>query len=96
MSMTNTRFLAPLLALAMVTAGCGSTDGAATTTTPPTPTTVDPGNRTEAFTPGDEVRVDLPRTSASVTESDIAAVVAADAAFGLDLLGHRRRPTTTR
>ena len=85
--MMKTRILAALIALAMVAAACGSTGDAATTTTTggPTVTTVDPGNRTEAFEPGDVVRVDLPRTGAAVTEADIAAVVAADADFGLDL-----------
>ncbi len=48
-------------------------------------TTVDPGNRTEVFAPGDVVKVDLPRTGSAVTDSDIAAVVSADTQFGLDL-----------
>lgn len=83
----NTRFFAALIALAMVAAACGSTGDAATTTTTgdPVPTTIDPGNRTEAFEPGGVIQVDLPRTGAAVTEADIAAVVAADARFGLDL-----------
>jgi serpin B len=84
--MMNTRIFAALIALAMVAAACGSTGDAATTTTgDPTGTTVDPGNRTEAFEPGEVVRVDLPRTDAAVTESNIAAVVAADSELGLDL-----------
>jgi serpin B len=85
--MMKTRILAALIALAMVAAACGSTGDAATTTTTggPTVTTVDPGNRTEAFEPGDVVRVDLPRTNAAATESNIAAVVAADSELGLDL-----------
>ena len=85
------RFCAALIALALVAAACGSTDEAATTTGPGltttrlTPTTVDPGTRTEVFTPGEVIRVDLPRTTPDITEADISAVVAADAAFGLDL-----------
>ena len=85
--MMTRRILAVLIALAIVAAACGSTGEAATSTTTgdSTPTTADSGNRTEAFAPGDVVRADLPRTSAAVTEADIAAVVAADAEFGLDL-----------
>ncbi len=84
--MKNMRFLAALFALAMVAAACGSTDGTATTTTTgSTPTTSDPGNRTEVFTAGEVVQVDLPRAAPTVTEADIAAVVAADNEFGLDL-----------
>jgi len=85
--MMKTRILAALIALAMVAAACGSTGDAATTTTTggPTVTTVDPGNRTEAFEPGDVVRVDLPRTDSAVTESNIAAVVDGDSQLGLDL-----------
>lgn len=87
--MMNMRFLAALLALALVAAACGSTDDAATTTAPPgsTSTTADPGDRTEAFEPGDVAQVNLPRTTSTVTEADIAAVVAADSEFGLDVFG---------
>lgn len=89
--MKNMRFGAALVALALVVAACGSTDETATTTGPgptttgPTPTVADPGTRAEVFTPGEVIRVDLPRTSPAVTDADIAAVVAADTAFGLDL-----------
>ncbi len=86
------RFLAALIALALVAAACGSTDETATTTgrgqttsTGPTSTTTDTGTRTEVFTPGEVVRVDLPRMTPELTEADIAAVVGADTAFGLDL-----------
>jgi serpin B len=85
--MMNTRFLTALFALALVAAACGSTDGAATTTNAPGSTTVDPGNRTEAFDPGDVAQVSLPRTTPAVTDADIAAVVAADSEFGLDVFG---------
>jgi serpin B len=47
--------------------------------------TGDPANRTESFSPGDVVRVDLPRSAPGVDESDIAAVVAGDTAFAFDL-----------
>ncbi|MGI9611084.1 MAG: serpin family protein [Acidimicrobiia bacterium] len=85
--MMNIRICAALIALALVAAACGSTDGTATSTTTAgsTPTTTDSGNRTEAFIAGDVVKVDLARTSPAVTDADIAAVVAADTAFGLDL-----------
>jgi serpin B len=90
--MKNMRFLAALIVLVLVAAACGSTEETATTTSPrpatttiPTPTTADPGTRTEAFTPGEVIRVDLPRMTPEITDADIAAVVAADAAFGLDL-----------
>ena len=82
--MNNMRFRAALIALALVAAACGSTDETETTTGPG-PTTADPGTRTEVFTPGEVIRVDVPRTTPAVTDADIAAVVAADTAFGLDL-----------
>jgi serpin B len=47
--------------------------------------TGDPANRTESFSPGDVVRVDLPRSAPGVDEPDIAAVVAGDIAFAFDL-----------
>ncbi|MDH3308939.1 MAG: serpin family protein [Acidimicrobiia bacterium] len=85
--MMNTRLLAALLALALVAAACGETDGSPPTTPSPgtTPTTADPGNRTEAFNPGDVARISLPRATPTLTDAEIAAVVAADAEFGLDL-----------
>ena len=85
------RFLAALIALALVAAACGSSDDSVATTEPgsttapgPSPT-FDPANRSEAFSPGDVVRVDLPKGTPAVSDGDIAAVVAADAAFGFDL-----------
>lgn len=81
-----------LVTLALVAAACGMPDEIATTTEPgptnttgPTTTTADPGPRTQAFTPGDVIRADLPRTAPVVTDTDIAAVVASNAAFGLNL-----------
>lgn len=71
-----------LVALAVLTAACGSSD----VTDPDAQATSDPGVRTGAFTPGDVVRVDLDRSTPAVSETDIAAVVAGDAAFGLDLM----------
>ena len=79
------------MALALVAAACGSGENSAPTgrgpdtTTPSSVPTGDPANRTESFSPGDVVRVDLPRSAPGVSESDIAEVVAGDSAFGLDL-----------
>lgn len=84
------RSLAALIAFALVAAACGSTasdtssGGSTTTASPPGSTIPDP-NRSEDFNPGDVVKVDLPRTTASVSKADIAAVVAGDNAFGLEL-----------
>jgi serpin B len=92
MSVKHMRFFAVLIVFALVAAACGSdgetvttTGPGQTTTTRPTPTTASPGTRTEAFTPGEVIRVDLPRMTPEITDADIAAVVVADAAFGLDL-----------
>ena len=80
-----------LMALALVAAACGSGEDSAPTgrgpdtSAPSSVPTGDPANRTESFSPGDVVRVDLPRSAPGVDESDIAAVVAGDIAFGLDL-----------
>lgn len=71
-----------LVALALLAAACGSGGNTASTTAPPT-TPADPG--TEAFTPGDVVRIDLPKATPNVTAADVDAVVSADAQFGLDL-----------
>ena len=87
------RFLAALIALAVVAAACGSDDETAATITPPPSTTttrppssvLDSGNRTEVFTPGEVVRIVLPRSTPEVTDADIAAVVDADTALGLDV-----------
>jgi len=79
--MRHLRWIALFSAVALVAAACGSADEATT------PTTAGSGTRPEAFTPGDVVRVDLPRLSPAVSDADIAAVVAGDAALGLDLFG---------
>jgi serpin B len=86
--MKNMRILAALVVLAMVAAACSS--GTADTTGPEpntqtTSTTAGPG--ADAFAPGDVVRVELPRATPAVSDADLAAVVAADTAFGLDLFG---------
>ena len=80
------RFGIALLVMAMVIGACGPSDQTATTAEPTTSTSSPADGRTEAFSPGEVIRLDLPRTTAAVTEADIAAVVAADAAFGLDIL----------
>ena len=84
--MNTTRLSAALVSLTLVAAACAS--GTADTTGPEpntqsTSTTAAPG--TKAFAPGDVVRVDLPRATPSISEADLAAVVTADTAFGLDL-----------
>ncbi len=77
------------LAVALLAAACGD-GGAATTTTPPDepgdPTTTTTAPPSEAFTPGDVVQVDLPRVAATVSDADVAAVVAGDTELGLELL----------
>ncbi len=78
--MRKMRLGATLLALAVLATACASADE------PGPSTTADPGTQTEAFTPGEVVRVDQPRATPVVSDADIAAVVAGDAAFGLDLL----------
>ncbi|MGI9649320.1 MAG: serpin family protein [Acidimicrobiia bacterium] len=79
--------VAALVALALVAAACGSTDGSPPSSTDPDapPTTVDPAGRTEEFAPGDVAAVDLPLANSQVTAAQIAAVVAADNEFGIDL-----------
>jgi serpin B len=81
----TTRLFAALMAFSLVVAACGSTGEAAPSTTTTPPPTTDPGNRTETFTPGEVVTVDLPKANAQVTSADVAAVVAGDNQFGLDL-----------
>jgi serpin B len=85
--MKKMRLVSVLAALAMLAAACGSTDGSPPSSTDPDnpPTTGDPGGRTEEFAPGDVARVDLPLANSQVTAAQIAAVVAADNEFGLDL-----------
>ena len=86
--MVTMRFRVVLIGLVLLATACGSSDEATTTTEPGTstlpPTTDDPA-RPEDFTPGDVIMVNLPRTTPEVTDADVAAVVAADTAFGLDL-----------
>lgn len=65
-----------LVVLAVLAAACSS--GGEAVTAP------DPG-RPETFTPGEVIRVEVERTSADVTSADLAAVVAADTALGLDI-----------
>jgi len=80
------RLATVIAALAMVAAACGSTDGSLPSSTDPgsPPTTGHPGP-IEEFAPGDVATVDLPLASSAVSAAQIAAVVAADNEFGLDL-----------
>jgi serpin B len=82
----TSRAITAVVAVAMVLVACGTSVDPATTTTP-TVTAADSGPRTEAFTPGQAISAGLPRTASPVTKTDIAAVVVADTAFGLDLFG---------
>lgn len=75
------RFSIAMVAVAVLAAACGASE-----VTEVAPSTSDPGSRTEAFTPGEAVRLDVNRATPSVSDADIAAVVAADTAFGLELL----------
>jgi serpin B len=81
--MGNMRLGAGLLALALFAAACGTSDE--TPALEPS-TTADPGTHTEEFTAGEEISLDTPRAAPAVSDADIAAVVAGDTAFGLDLL----------
>ena len=59
-------------------------NGGPTGSTTPSRRSAEP-TTTEPFTPGELISLDIPRTAAAITEADIAAVVAADSAFGLEL-----------
>ena len=67
-----------VVVFSLVAAACGSTGE--------TSTTGDSATGGEVFTPGEVISVDRPRSTTAVTDGDIAAVVASDTAFGLDLL----------
>lgn len=79
----TTRLAGVLLAVTLLAAACGSTGNTATTTGPD-PTTSEP-TATGPFTPGEVVGLDVSRATPAITSAEIAAVVAADSGFGLDL-----------
>ena len=86
--MKNARISAAVIALLVLVGACGNAEVTSTTsgnptTTPAPPVTGGPG--ASGFTPGETVRLDLPLATEPVNNADLAAVVAADAAFGLDL-----------
>ena len=86
--MKNVRISAAVIALLVLVGACGDAEVTSTTsgnptTTPAPPVTGGPG--ASEFTPGETVRLDLPLATEPVSNADLAAVVAADAAFGLDL-----------
>ena len=89
--MKQQRIAASLVVLAIVASACGSPADPTTTTAEPgtTTSTAEPGSTSTnppiAFTPGELVRLDLPRTTPDVSAEDIAAVVTGDRQFGLDL-----------
>ncbi len=89
------RMFAVLTALAVVSTACAdaATDpstSAPVATTTSTTSQAAGGDTTavssQSFVSGEVVQLDLPRSDALVTDADIAAVVAADTALGLDLL----------
>ena len=94
--MKTWRLVAIFLALALVAAACGgdtgevtsSTTSTTTTTTAPgttsPPTTSEPPT-TAPFVSGELIKLDLPLTTADVTDADLAAVVAGDTLLGLDV-----------
>ncbi|MDH3540655.1 MAG: serpin family protein [Acidimicrobiia bacterium] len=79
--MNTNRSWVLVLSLALLAGACGAAVDTATTTVPGS---ITPGGSAD-FLPGEVVRVDLPRLTPSVTDADIAAVVAGDAALGFDL-----------
>lgn len=84
-----------LLVLALLVAACGNTaadtdapappEAPATSSPPPSPAPGSP-NATVPFTNGEEVKLEVPRATTGVAESDLTAVVTGDRQFGLDLL----------
>jgi serpin B len=87
------RFVSLLVVVAVIAAACGGDDGTGTTstapattvpTTPTTTVTTPPG--TVPFVSGELVKLDLPRATPDVADTDVTAVVRGDAALGLDLL----------
>lgn len=89
MDMRTRRIVTLLVGTALVAAACGSSDEPATTTattTPPQGTTIPSTPPTLVpFTNGELVALDVPRSSGDVGPDDLALVVAADAALGIDL-----------
>lgn len=87
--MRTVRIVGVVAIIAIVAAACGSSAESSATPAFQAPTSVEPESTTsttEPFASGELVRLDLPRSDAAVSDADVAAVVRADIAFGLDLL----------
>ena len=82
--MNASRLAIVLVGLALAAAACGDTGGSDTTTSTAAPTDQPPGAE---FVPGELVMLETEREVPEVSEADVAAVVAADSALGLDLFG---------
>ncbi len=80
-----------LVVLALIAAACGDDAGGSSSTAPSdeqTTTTASPADvpvTTVPFVNGEEIRLDLPRATTGVSDAELAAVVAGDTQFGLDL-----------
>lgn len=90
----QTRALAVLVALGLAISGCDASGGSPTTIAPLSDTSGSSEGREgtdipppEPFVAGEFVRLDLPRAEVRPSDVEIAAVVRADRALGLDLLG---------
>ncbi len=92
--MTITRVLAAVVTMALLAAACGdssepapSTAGAPPTTEGPAPTTLPPTTTAPARDPlpAELARADVPRADPSVTDAELAALVAGNAEFAYDL-----------
>ena len=73
-----------IVVVAMILAACGGGD-TAITTSPGVPSTTAGGSEPGDFVPGDVIRSDASRATPVAERPDLEAVVASDAAFGLDL-----------
>ena len=81
------RFPVIVLLIALLAAACGGSNATTTTTVSDATTTSRDGGDVTGFAPGDVITVDVARASSDVSPSDIEAVAASDAVFGLDLFG---------
>ncbi len=84
--MRTTRLTCSIVVLSLILAACGGGD-TAITTTPEDPSTTAGDAEPGAFVPGEVIELDVARVTPEVDDADIDAVVASDAAFGLDLFG---------
>lgn len=78
------RLTCSIVVVAMILAACGGGD-TAITTSQGGPSTTAGGAEPGEFAPGDVIRLDVSRVTPEVERADLEAVVASDAAFGLDV-----------